>query len=156
MKKAVFFLGSFIFIIGLILIGSCDNKVRGCTDPDSINFNEVAEKNDGSCLYEGDAVFWYDEGASTGLTNDGATALTFYLDGEVIGSSATSVFWASAPDCRENSSISVTVDMGSDKSRNYTLSVKDQDNFEYWNTTLPFEANTCMAIELTWETRKKK
>ncbi len=156
MKKALFFTGSLILIIGLILIGSCDNKVRGCTDPDSINFNEFAEKNDGSCLYEGDAVIWYDEVASAGLTDDGATALTFYLDGEVIGSSATSVYWEDAPDCGENGSISVSVDMGNNKTRNYTLSVKDQDNFEYWNTTLPFEANTCMAIGLTWESRKKK
>jgi hypothetical protein len=150
-------------LVSILLIGSflsmdsCkDNRVRGCTDPDSYTFDPLAERNDGSCLYEGHAVFWYDAVASAGLTADGAKALTFYLNGDVIGSSATTVYWTGAPDCGDNGSVSVTQDLGSSKKRTFTLSVRDQDNYEYWKTPVDFEANSCLALKLTWQARKKK
>ncbi len=155
MKKGTVYLAGLLFI-SVFLTGSCDRKIKGCTDPDSINFDELAEKNDGSCRYEGYAVIWYNANASKGLTADGATALTFYLDGKVIGSSAASVYWASEPDCGADGTISVTQDLGKDKTKTYTLSVRDQDGFEYWNADLTFEGNSCLALELTWSSRKKK
>lgn len=112
--------------------------------------------DDGSCRYEGYAVIWYGQEASAGLAADGATALTFYLDEEVVGSSAASVYWASEPDCGEDGTISVTQDLGRDKTKTYTLSVKDQDGFEYWKAPMTFEGNSCLALELTWSSRKKK
>lgn len=156
MKRASFYLTSLIFLSIALITNSCDRKERGCTDPDSLTYDEFAEKNDGSCRYEGYAVIWYGEEASAGLTADGATALTFYLNDEVIGSSAASVYWASQPDCGDDGTVSVTQDMGKDKVKNYTLSVKDQEGFEYWNADLTFEGNSCLALELTWSTRKKK
>ena len=135
---------------------SCERKVRGCTDPDSITFDELAEKDDGSCLYEGRAVIWYNETASAGLEADGATALTFYVDGDVVGSSATSVFWPNEPFCGDDASITVTEDLGHSKRRTFELSVVDQDGFEYWNVDLEFQANTCLIMELAWDKRKKK
>jgi hypothetical protein len=99
---------------------------------------------------------WYGEEASQGLVADGATALTFYIEGEVVGSSAASVFWAEAPECGENGSITFTEDLGKEKVRNFNLSVKDQDGFEYWKTSIPVEANACLVLELTWSSRNKK
>jgi hypothetical protein len=157
MKKGMTFLFSLVLMSTVLVMDSCKkDRIRGCTDPDSTNYDEFANKDDGSCRYEGFAVIWYDEAASAGLTEDGATALTFYLNEEVIGSSAASVFWAAAPDCGDNGSISITEDMGKDKTKNYTLSVKDQDGFEYWTTTLTLQGNICLALELTWDSRKKK
>lgn len=156
MKKSTVYLTSLLFVFVAFITDSCDRKVKGCTDPDSINYDELAEKDDGSCRYEGYAVIWYGEEASAGLVADGATALTFYLNDEVIGSSAASVYWASEPDCGEESTVSVTEDLGRDKRKTYTLSVRDQDNFEYWKTDITFEGNSCLALELTWSSRKKK
>lgn len=148
------------FLTILVLIcafNSCkDNRVRGCTDPDSYTYDALAEKDDGSCRYEGEAVFWYDEAASAGLTADGATALTFYVNGEVAGSSATTVYWVQAPDCGANGSITVTEDLGKNKSESFALVVKDQDGYEYWNTTFDIQGNSCLALKLTWQSRKKK
>lgn len=141
----------------VILFDSCgSNRIKGCTDPDSINFNELAEREDGSCEYEGQAVIWYNNVASAGLIDDGATALTFYLNGEIIGSSAASVYWPKAPDCGDNGSITTTEYLGHNKTQVFTLSVKDQDGFEYWKTSVRIEGNSCLVLELTWQNRKKK
>lgn len=157
MKRIYILLTSLFLVSGIVVMDSCnDRRIRGCTDPDSINFDELAERDDGSCRFEGYAVIWYDRNASAGLINDGATALTFYLDNEVVGSSAASVYWAEEPDCGDNGSVSVTEDMGRNKRLDVQLSVRDQDGFEYWKTFIPFEANTCVIMQLTWESRKKK
>lgn len=153
MKTAERIFISLFFILSIM--GCHDNRIRGCTDPDSINFNQLAERDDGSCEYEGEAVIWYGETASQGLINDGATALTFYVNGDVVGSSATTVFWAQEPNCGENGSITITRPLGRNKSQSYNLSVKDQDGIEYWNTTLTITGNTCLVFELTWAKRKK-
>jgi hypothetical protein len=156
MKRTTAFLAGLLLISVAFITDSCEKKVKGCTDPDSVNYDRLAEKDDGSCRYEGELVVWYGQQASAGLTGDGATSLTFYLNGDVVGSTAASVFWAAEPDCGENGSITVTQDLGKNKQQDYTLSVKDQDGFEYWNTKVTIKANTCLALELTWASRKKK
>ncbi|HIA35839.1 MAG TPA: hypothetical protein EYM84_06840 [Flavobacteriales bacterium] len=140
-------------LLGLVIIGattltSC--KKEGCTDLDSTTYNSSAKKDDGTCQFEGRSVFWYGLTASDGLVNDGATNLTFYVDGQVVGSTATSVYWTASPDCGVNASITVTKDLGGVKTQSYSYRVIDQSGFEYWGGTLNFNANTCFGTELTW------
>jgi hypothetical protein len=157
MKKANSLFFCAILLVGLFLSDSCkkDNKIRGCTDKDSKTYMASAQEDDGSCLYEGEVVFWYDQAASTGLVADGAIALTFYLNTQVIGSQAATVFWPAAPDCGQNGSITVTEDLGKVKTHAFLLSVKDQTGHEYWSSTVNVDANSCLQFQLLWSARKK-
>ncbi|WP_417265220.1 hypothetical protein [Brumimicrobium sp.] len=137
-----------ILVLGLSSLSSC--KREGCTDPNSINFDTKAKKNDGSCRYQGEVVFWYGENTANDLQLNGATTLTYYVDGQVVGSSATNVYWTAAPTCGQNSSITVTKDLGVATNRSYPYYVKDQLGVNRWSGVLNFSANTCESIELIY------
>jgi hypothetical protein len=144
--KKIKFLSVGLMIASATLFTSCQKE--GCTDLDATNYSSKAKKNNGSCNYEGSVVFWYGQQVSSFLQDDDAITLTYYLDGQVVGSSATSVFWSASPNCGQNGSVTVTKDLGGSKSKAYTYSVKDQTGFEYWSGVVNVSANTCLAIEL--------
>lgn len=142
MKKVI--LG--LLVLGTTVMTSC--KKEGCTDPDSTTYNADAKKDDGTCNFQGEVVFWYGQTESNLLVNDGATTLTFYVDGEIVGSTATSVYWTASPTCGSNASITVTKNLGGVKTQSYSYRVEDQTGWEYYNGTLNFNANSCFALEL--------
>lgn len=147
MEKLSFILFSVTLSVATVFTTSC-SKEQGCTDPDSKNYSATAEKDDGSCTYEGSAVFWYNETTANRLMYDGATSLIYYVDGKIIGSSASNVFWNGAPDCGQNGSISVTKDLRDVKTQTYSYSVVDQTGWEFWGGTINIYANKCFAAEL--------
>jgi len=127
-------------------------KPKGCTDADAKNYDSSAKTDDGNCTYEGKVIFWYGESTSVALLNDRVNSLTYYVDGVIAGSTAASVYWigASAPTCGQEGLVTHTKDLGSDKNRTYSFSVRSETNEEYWNGTITFSANTCTTLQLSW------
>jgi hypothetical protein len=134
-------------LITLFMVGC---RKEGCTDPDSKTYNSKAKKEDYSCVYEGSVVIWYGQHTASELVKDGVTSLTFTVDGSIVGSTSSSIYWTSAPDCGDNGSITITKNLGNAKNKSYTYNVKDQTGFVYWSGVLNFTANTCFALELAW------
>lgn len=122
-------------------------KKEGCTDKDAVNFCDECKKDDGTCTYKGNIVFWYNSSTSAALVNDGAVSLTYYVDGQIVGSSAANVYYTSAPNCNQGG-VTVEKDLGKSRSKGFSYSVKDQTGWEYYSGTVTFTANTCTTYQL--------
>jgi len=154
MKKSSFIL--LVVALGVATVFTTSCMKRGCTDPEAINYSEEAEKDDGSCSYEGAMVFYYDEATAAQLVLDGAITMTYYVDGKEIGSSDADIYWTDAPDCGQTGSVGVVKNWGSDNTKTYSFSAEDQTGWAYWDTPVTFYANTCVTLQLSTSKRKKK
>lgn len=130
----------------VLLFAGC--KTEGCTDQNAVNWNSDADTNDGSCTFEGKVVFWYGEEVAI-EKGQFATAYSFYVDGQLVGSQAVSMFWNGAPDCDQAASITATKDLGPVTSYAAEYEVIDDAGFVVWSGIVNFQANTCEALELT-------
>ena len=141
-----------LLLVGLLLVGTftfTNCSKSGCTDPDSVNYDPDAKKDDGSCAYEGKNVFWYGQATADSLASLGVSSLVFYIDKDIAGSTSASVYWTKAQDCGSEGSITVTKNLGDSKSKSYPYRVIDAGtDAELWKGTVEFKANTCTAVEL--------
>jgi hypothetical protein len=137
-----------VALAGTSVLSSC--KKEGCIDSSSVNYSADAKKDDGSCKYEGEAVIWYGEDTSQELMLEGVSTLKFYVDSKLVGSTSASVYWASAPACGANGSITITKDLGSAKNKTYTYTVEDDLGFTVAGGILNFEANSCESVEIVY------
>lgn len=57
------------FIFLMVTLAACDNRRRGCTDPNSANYDPMAESDDGSCDYPSGtkkvALFYFGDSQSS-------------------------------------------------------------------------------------------
>ena len=144
MKKTIFTV--MLITLGTMTLSSC--RKEGCTDKTSVNYSSDAKKDDGTCKYEGSVVFYYDQTMSETMQSGGSTSLTYYFDGAVVGSQATSTFWNGIPECGQNGSITVTKSLGSVKSKSFPFKIVDQDGFIGWEGNITLDANTCLKYHL--------
>jgi hypothetical protein len=132
----------------LIITSLVSCKREGCTDLDAVNYDPDARENDGSCAYTGGGVFWYNQSVAQGLLDDGAVSLTYYLDGQLIGSSAAGVYFTGAPLCDQTGLVNFTRDLGNSKSKAYQYEVIDQTGWVYWEGIVNISADECLQLEL--------
>ena len=121
-------------------------------DKDSKNYNAAAEEDDGSCAYTGSIHFWYGKATSDSLIANGITSLTFYVDGAIIGSYASSVYFTGDPACGQSSVVTSTKELGNVKTKTSTYIVKDDSGAQLWTGSVTYDATkSCTSYEMTWE-----
>lgn len=138
-------------LLALVLLQGCDWEVvlRGCTDIEAVNYDVTATEDDGSCLYTGQAVFWYDSSVSEELLFYKSTDLALYIDNELATQWMATDYWLVAPNC--GGSGTVTVDRTLEPGESATATYRVEDNFGdvLWEGVVAFNEGGCSAIALT-------
>lgn len=122
-------------LLFILSITSCTKK-QGCTDVDAINYDASAEENDGSCEYDGMAVFWKQSG-------DGLGTIVIVMDdgnsGTITGDKS------SQPDCVDAGCFTYIAPPGV-----YGYSAIDQSTGIQWNNTVTITSQGCEKRLLTY------
>ena len=132
----------------LLLATGCEITYRGCTDSEANNYDAMADSDDGSCAYEGQAVFWYGSSVAEDLDAYLSDTLTFYVDGEVQLVMPTDMYWLVAPDCGGYNTYTVTASLPDGEPRVATYQVIDNFDDVLWEGLVAFNLGSCTAIEL--------
>ncbi len=127
--------------------GSCNYLTKGCTDPLSETYNAAAEVSDGSCTYKGSVLFWYDQAMATTLSNASVTSLKFYVNDQLIGSSAATVYFTGEPSCGSGSA-SITDRVLLDRTEAIEYMVRDQSDNLLWFGIVEMKAKSCIKKKL--------
>ena len=153
--KTKIYLAALVFGVSL---ASC--KKEGCTDNKAENYDSKAKKDCNCCtykapaVYEGRAVFWFKSYTAVYLAGDGVSSMSYYMNGEKFGSSASNLNRETPPKCGQDSSVTVTRSLGESISKDFEFQVKDdRTGHVYWDGTLNMTANSCQSKELKWEER---
>lgn len=137
-----------ICVMALAFMSCKKDPVKGCKTSYATNYNSSAEEDDGSCTYESKVIFWQDQTNASSWSGLGVTALTFYVDGQIIGSCAASVYNTSAPTCSGNGLASVTKSLGNSSSKSFSFSIKDQTGVSRYSGSLTIDGSTCLIQRL--------
>jgi hypothetical protein len=140
---------SLLSILSVSILLSACSKDEGCTNPEASNYDNEAIEDNGSCKFEGEMVFWFNQETSAELITEGTETLYFFLDDQEVGEAPTSLFWDEAPNCGAAGSLSVSGDLGSGTSRNFTYRVLDEDGEERWTGIVAFSVNSCSTVQLS-------
>ena len=130
-----------IFLVSLLLFTttffSC--KKDGCTDKDADNFCKEC-KNGGVCQFTDNILFWFDRTTSQQIMTAGSTNLSYYIDGNLVGSSAAG---------GKDSGLRVAVSLGTSKSKTVSYRVLDQDKAVIWEGKADLKAKQGTLVDLS-------
>lgn len=148
MNVSVFRILSYFFVVSLLSVTSCKDK-EGCTNPNAINYDSDAEKEDGSCKAEGRIMFWYNVETFGYLYNDlSVQELRFIINGKQEGTQSVSTFFTSEPSCE--SSFTFTGKVPFDGGTWIDYKVLDEDDNELWADEAVIPAEQCNKIQLIY------
>lgn len=142
-----------VIIMALALVGcsllGCGKK--GCTDSDSISYNQDAKKDNGTCRFEGSLVFWMKDSTAQEMLDDGITSLVLYINDDVVGTfDLNNQSYTKAPDCGASQALTITEDLFDVKIGTVSYEVFDNSNNKRWQGAASLTANTCENFELVY------
>lgn len=132
-----------LFWLALMSFVFAGCREQGCTDPDAVNYSADAGRDDGSCEFEGDLVFWFDEPYSNFIQSLNVTQLRFFVADDFVGSLDAWSFVEAQPTCGDSGALTVTLEMDDVKNRNFLYRVESQTGAFLTEGLQAVRANTC-------------
>jgi hypothetical protein len=133
---------SLFIILFLFFTVSC--KKLGCTDENAMNFENVAQKNDGSCTYEGSVGIWFDSIKFVEYANTGVQSLTYFINGDEKG---VVPIWpyasAAGLTCDSSGVFQMDFSIGKASTQSYNLLVKRETGAVIDNYAITVQGGKC-------------
>jgi hypothetical protein len=139
-----------LITFALVICATSCSKEQGCRDTLAYNYSNSAEEEDGSCLYEAKADFYYDFGSKQDFEEDGITQLAVYVDGELAGLLDADLSLTPAVACNSNNNITKTFDLGSRTTAAYNLAVRDQYGFLIYSQEFTVTGGRCKNVKIDY------
>lgn len=141
-----------LFLVALTLVGalfSC--KKEGCTEPFAVNYSDDAEKDDGSCVFEGRVMVWFNSVTATDLVNASIPNVDIVIDGVMEGSIGMTQFSVGEPACGSGDGFLAYVDMETLGTKTYSYVIYKGGTTEIVQSgNVGVTANNCQWIELIY------
>jgi len=140
---------SHLMSIGIIAAGisftSC--KKEGCTDTIAVNYDESVDRDDNSCTYNSQILFWYD--SDLGSVPYSASDVTFYMNGVALGSSTGELSRDEVPTCDSTNVVKFDFDMQKSKATFYEYQIRATNGTVLKSKTVNITAGKCNAYDIT-------
>ena len=118
-------------ILTSLISTSC--KKKGCIDSQATNYDEKAKKDDGTCTFSGNVVFWIAQSESIDITSSGVSQLNVYVDNVKAGDQGSNIFHSSNPGCGEATVVTKAVDLGTAKTKVVSYKIIDEDDVTHFS-----------------------
>ena len=148
-----------LFSLSLITLISCETNpipIEGCTDPNAINYNNQADIDNNTCDFTADILFYLTQSAGGDLGNAGVDKLTFYINGNNIGSQYADndgLFITAPeqdpPDCFNNYFTTGSVYWEDNSWSTVSLEAIDETDYVWFSETSQIGANECLIVGIT-------
>lgn len=121
MKK----IGLFVLLLTSVGFQGC-KKEQGCMRNNALNFDQEAEEDDGSCMYEGSFYTYISSFDKNKLLTDGIDAIEVYMDNSYVGLINVASYSTGSKTCTSpNVAAKKTSWVGTDN-KTYTIDYRDQ------------------------------
>ena len=144
-------------MLGLFfIVQSCKKPQYGCTDPDSANYCADCDEDDGTCTYKGKVDFWFNQATMDSINKhmEPMDLLSFYVNKKIVTQNIDLEMPIStmeqAPDCKGDGIVSITIDLGTTKSKMVTFSIRQFIGQLVWEYPIEVKANACIQQQLVW------
>lgn len=137
-------------LLCLCIFSSC-SKEKGCTNAEAWNYSETAEKDDGTCKFNGTVSFYTTK--CTAVDNPGEE-ITIYVGGSVLGKisscfpvTGSPAYASPCDDQAVNWQGTFWTDYA-DKTGSYVYTAYDIDTTNSWSGSFNLNAKTSICLEL--------
>jgi len=138
----------FLLLPALFLFTDCAKK--GCTDPNAINYDSEAERDDESCEYQANLLVWINESTSDSLISHSINELTVNFDNENIGTYQSDLHFTESPYCTEPTAFVYQKTWGEHASQEFAYKITDALGNILWQGNMPLQPNVCNSIQFIW------